>query len=241
MVNESVIQEFNIKDIEKTRFLQPSGDGKFKSLQIVGVVKNFNFESLRNPIRPYIYLFRTEDQQYGYMSVKMAAANYKATLNEIEKKWKEYTANTPMQYYFLDQDFEEMYAQEKRNARMAVIFAVLAIFIASLGLFGLTSFTVEQKTKEIGVRKAMGSSVIGIYMVISREVFVLVTIAAIISWPLIYYIAGKWLENFYYRINISLVTFAAGLLISLGIAVLTISWRIMRAAVVNPAQSLKYE
>ena len=241
MVNESVIQQFNIKDIEKTRFLQPGGDGKFKSLPIIGVVKNFNFESLRNPIRPYIYLFKVEQQQYGYMSVKLSAANYKNTLNEIEKKWKEYTANTPMQYYFLDQDFEKMYAQEKRNARMAVIFSILAIFIAALGLFGLTSFTVELKTKEIGVRKAMGSTVFGIYMVISREIFILVTIAAVISWPLIYYIAGKWLENFYYRINISLVTFAAGLFISLGIAVLTISWRIMKAAVVNPAQSLKYE
>ena len=105
-------------------------------------------------------------------------------------------ANDPLQYYFLDEDFEQMYIQEKQNARMAVIFSILAIFIASLGLFGLTSFTVEQKTKEIGVRKAMGSSVAGIYVVISREVIILVSISAIIACPLIYYIAGKWLENF---------------------------------------------
>jgi putative ABC transport system permease protein len=124
---------------------------------------------------------------------------------------------------------------------MAVIFSVLAIFIAALGLFGLTSFTVEQKTKEIGVRKAMGSSVAGIYVVISREVIFLVSISAVVAWPLIYYIGGKWLENFYYRINLSIITFIAGLTIALAIAIMTISYRILKAANVNPAQSLKYE
>jgi putative ABC transport system permease protein len=146
-----------------------------------------------------------------------------------------------LQYYFLDADFEKMYIQEKQNAQMAVIFSILAIFIASLGLFGLTSFTVEQRTKEIGVRKAMGSSVTGIYIEISREVIILVSISALIACPLIYYIAGKWLENFYYRINLGLFSFVAGLSIALGIALLTISYRILRAARVNPAQSLKYE
>jgi putative ABC transport system permease protein len=124
---------------------------------------------------------------------------------------------------------------------MAVIFSILAIFIAALGLFGLTSFTVEQRTKEIGVRKAMGSSVSGVFMVISREVVILVSISAIIAWPLIYYIAEKWLQNFYYRITPGFFSFVAGLLIALAIAVFTISYRILRAVSVNPAQSLKYE
>jgi putative ABC transport system permease protein len=114
-------------------------------------------------------------------------------------------------------------------------------FIASLGLFGLTSFTVEQRTKEIGVRKAMGSSVAGIYVVISREVVILVSLSALIAWPLIYYWAGKWLQNFYYKINLGFFSLIMGLVIALGIAVLTISYRIVRAARVNPAQSLKYE
>jgi putative ABC transport system permease protein len=141
----------------------------------------------------------------------------------------------------MDADFEQMYIQEKQNARMAVIFSILAIFIAALGLFGLTSFTVEQRTKEIGVRKAMGSSVTGVFVVISREVVILVAISAIIAWPLIYYIAEKWLQNFYYRINLGVFSFIAGLLIALAIAVITISYRILRAVTVNPAQSLKYE
>ena len=124
---------------------------------------------------------------------------------------------------------------------MVVIFSILAIFIASLGLFGLTSFTVEQRTKEIGVRKAMGSSITGIYIEISKEIVILVSISALIAWPLIYYIANKWLQNFYYRINMGAFSFIAGLTIALGIALLSISYRILKATRVNPAQSLKYE
>ena len=146
-----------------------------------------------------------------------------------------------MEYYFVDKDFEKMYEQEKQNARMAVIFSVLAIFIASLGLFGLTSFTVEQRTKEIGVRKAMGSTVTGIYGVISKEVLILVSLSSLIAWPLAYFAANKWLQSFYYKIPLSFFSFLAGLMIAVGIAILTISYRILRAAVINPAKSLKYE
>ena len=134
-----------------------------------------------------------------------------------------------------------MYLQEKQNARLAVIFSALAILIAALGLFGLTSFTVEQRTKEIGVRKAMGSSVTGIYFVISKEIMILVSVSALIAWPLVYYIASNWLENFYYRINAGALSFLAGLAIALSVATVTISYRILKAARVNPAQSLKYE
>ncbi|MFZ0473183.1 MAG: FtsX-like permease family protein, partial [Bacteroidales bacterium] len=241
IINESAVQNFGLNDLENTRFMRPSEDGRTDYLQVIGVVKNFNFESLRNPIQPYIFCFKTDDILWGYLSVKLMAENYAKTIIAIEEVWKEFTANDPLQYYFVDDDFEQMYIQEKQNAQMAVIFSILAIFIAVLGLFGLTSFTVEQRTKEIGVRKAMGSSVSGIYLVISKEVMVLVTISALIAWPLIYYIADKWLENFYYRIDPGMLTFVAGLFIAMGIALLTISFRIMRAARVNPAQSLKYE
>jgi putative ABC transport system permease protein len=178
---------------------------------------------------------------WGYITIKLTPSNYKNTIAQIENIWKEYMANDPLQYYFIDEDFEQMYIQEKQNAQMAVIFSILAIYIAGLGLFGLTSFTVEQRTKEIGVRKAMGSTVSGIYFVISKEIIILVSISALIAWPIIYYIAGKWLENFYYRIDLGVFSFVAGLTVALGIALLTISYRILRAARVNPAHSLKYE
>jgi putative ABC transport system permease protein len=240
ILNESAIKNFSITDLEKTRILKPGQNGS-ESYPIIGVVKNFNYESLRNPIQPYILLLQDENNLWGYLSVKLQAANYSKTITDIEKTWKEFASNAPLQYYFLDADFEKMYSQEKQSAQMAVIFAVLAIFIASLGLFGLTSYTVEQRTKEIGVRKAMGSSISGIYVEISKEIIILVSISALIAWPVIYYYAGRWLENFYYKINLGVFSFVAGLTIALGIAIITISYRVLKAARVNPAQSLKYE
>ena len=241
LINETAAKDFEIGDLEKARFMQPSENGTIGYLQVIGVVRNFNFESLRNPIGPFMFCLKTDDMPGGYLSVKLSAQNYSKTISEIEKKWKEFTTNDPLQYYFIDEDFKQMYLQEKQNAQMAVIFSILAIFIASLGLFGLTSYTVEQRTREIGVRKAMGASITGIYVVISKEVIILVSISAIFAWPIIYFIAGKWLENFYYRINLGALSFVSGLAIALGIAILTISYRILKAARVNPAQSLKYE
>ena len=241
IVNESAAKNFSITDISNTRFLAPQESGTYRYLQVIGIVKNFNFESLRNPIQPYIFVFKGDQNYWGYVTVKLSAQNYQQTISEIEKRWKEFTSNDPLQYYFVDEDFEQMYLQEKQNAQLAVIFSILAVLIAALGLFGLTSFTVEQRTKEIGVRKAMGSSVAGIYYEISKEIIVLVSISALIAWPLIYYIAGKWLENFYFRISPGVFSFLAGLLIAVFVAIMTISYRIMKAARINPAQSLKYE
>jgi len=241
IINETARKDFKVTDIDKTRFMEPGDSGKVNYLPVIGVIKNFNFESLRNPIGPYILKFQNDNMLWGYITVRLSPQNYSKTISAIEDKWKEFVSNNPLQYYFLDADFELMYKQEKQNAQMAVIFAILAIFIASLGLFGLTSFTVEQRIKEIGVRKAMGSSVAGIYVVISKEIVILVSVSALIAWPVVYYWAGKWLENFYYKINPGLFTFVTGLAIALGIAILTISYRVLRAARVNPAQSLKFE
>jgi putative ABC transport system permease protein len=241
LVNESAVKDFSITNLENAKFMQPRDSGKMDYLPVIGVVKNFNFESLRNPVNPHVFLFKTDKMMGGYLSVKLSAGSYSKTISQIESKWKQFTSNNPLQYYFIDADFEMMYIQERQNAKMAVIFSILAIFIAALGLFGLTSFTVEQRTKEIGVRKAMGSSVTGIYLVMSREVIILVSISSLLAWPIIYYLAGKWLENFYYRINPGVFIFLAGFTIAMGIAILTISYRILVAARVNPAQSLKYE
>ncbi|MCU0457912.1 MAG: ABC transporter permease [Bacteroidales bacterium] len=241
LINENAARDFEITDISRARFIKPDEGGTPLHLQVIGVVKNFNHESLRNPIQPYIFCFKGDGHLWGYLTVRLTAQSYQSTIAGIESVWKEFTGNNPLQYYFLDEDFENMYIQEKQNAQMAVIFSILAIFIAALGLFGLTSFTIEQRTKEIGVRKAMGSSVAGIYVVISREIIVLVSISALIAWPVSYFVADRWLENFHYRIEAGVFTFIAGLAIALGIAILTISYRIMKAARVNPASSLKYE
>ena len=241
LINESAVKNFGIGDLEKTRFTRPGEPNTTNYLQAIGVVKNFNFKSLHNQISPYIFILRNDDSPVGYLSVKLSAQNYSKTISAIEARWKEFTGNKPLEYYFVDKDFEQMYVAEKQNARMAVIFSILAVFIASLGLFGLTSFAVEQRTKEIGVRKAMGSTITGIYGVISKEAIILISISALIAFPIIYFVAGNWLESFYYRLPISAFSFIAGLMIALGIAIMTISYRILRAARLNPAQSLKYE
>jgi len=236
LVNESAVINFNITNSEMTRIIEAD-----KYLPILGVVRNFNFESLRNSIQPHIFKLQNDNNMWGYLTIKLSDLNYSKTISAIEAVWKEYSGNSPMQYYFVNEDFERMHRQDSQNAKLAVLFAMLAIFIASLGLFGLTSYTVEQRTKEIGVRRAMGASVAGIYLEILKEIILLVSISAIIAWPLSYYFAGKWLENFYYKINLDVFSFVEGLAIALGLAIFTVSFRVMKAARINPAQSLKYE
>lgn len=240
LINESAARNFALAEPEKTRMIEPGEEGH-QVRQVLGVMKNFNFESLRNPINPYIVKVQDRNFFWGYITIRIRDDNRAGTIAAIEDKWKEFVPNTPMQYYFLDEDFERMYVQEKQNAKMAVVFSILAILVATLGLFGLTSYTVEQRTKEIGVRKAMGSSVGGIYIEISKEIVILVSISALLAWPVVYYWAGKWLQNFYFRIDPGLFSFILGLLIAIGIAIATISYRVLKAARINPAQSLKYE
>jgi putative ABC transport system permease protein len=240
LLNETAVKKMGITNLEATRITKPGDPTGSDYLQVIGEVKNFNFKSLHSQIDPYLFCLRTDAYYGGYLSVKLSGQNIPETIKTIESKWKEFTGK-PLNYYFVDKDFEQMYISEKQNARMAVIFSILAIFIASLGLFGLTSFTVEQRTKEIGVRKAMGSTVTGIYTVISKEIIILTLVSALIAWPIIYFVAEKWLQSFYYKMPLSAFSFIAGLVIAMGIAVITISYRILRAASVNVAQSLKHE
>ena len=240
LLNESAIKKFNI-DPEKLRIMGYRDSGKVDYHPIIGVVKDFVFESQRNQIAPYIFRLKSDRDRYGTITVKVSPKNHTETIKKIETAWKEFTTNDPLRYRFIDDIMKQLYVKERQNAIIAVISSILAIFIAALGLYGLTSYTVEQRTKEIGVRKAMGSSVPGIYFAISRETIILILISALLSFPIIYYVSGKWLENFYYKISPGLLTFLGGLIVALGIAILTISYRTLRAARVNPAQSLRYE
>ena len=240
LLNESAIKKFNI-DPGKLRIMGYRDSGKVVYYPIIGVVKDFVFESQRSQIAPLIFRLKSEDYRYGYITVKISAVNYRETIKKIEAAWKEVVTDDPLKYHFIDDIMKKLYVKEHQNALIAVISAILAIFIAALGLYGLTSYTVEQRTKEIGVRKAMGSSVTSIYFNISKDIIILISISALLSFPLIYYISGKWLENFYYRISPGFFTFLGGFIIALGIAILTISYHTLRAARVNPAQSLRYE
>jgi putative ABC transport system permease protein len=242
IVNERAIKQFDISSPFSTRFINPSDDpSKPDYLAIIGVVKDFHFESLRSQISPYIFKFKQEDTNWGYISIRLSSSTPKGTIAEIEKIWKEFTANDPMQYFFMDKDFERLYKEEKQSANLAVLFTFLAILIASLGLFGLTSFTVEQRTKEMGVRKAMGATVSSLFVLISKEIVLLVCFATLIAWPIVYFISKNWLQNYSYRINIPLMDFLLGFIIAITIALITISYRTIKSAMVNPSESLRYE
>ncbi|KAB2841309.1 MAG: FtsX-like permease family protein [Melioribacteraceae bacterium] len=159
----------------------------------------------------------------------------------LSEKWKEFGQSKPLEYSFFDENFEETYRSEIQAGKVFTSFAVLAIVIASLGLFGLAAFTAEQRTKEIGIRKVLGSSITQIIMLLSQEFMKWVLISNILAWPVAYYIMHRWLEDFVYRININLIYFALAGLITLMIAILTVSYQSIKAAFSNPINSLRYE
>lgn len=244
VVNQSVVKQFNLVNPLATRFINARSmdDSSANSLMpIIGVVKDFNFESLRFKITPYVMRFKKEGNNWGYITIRIMPKDIPRTMESIEKVWADFTSNDPFQYFFFDDDFARLYKEEKQNAQLAVLFAILAIFIASLGLLGLTSFAVEQRTKEIGIRKTMGASVTSIFFLISKEIIVLVTIATVIALPITYYFANAWLQNYYYRITLSPFDFLAGFLAALLVAIATISYQTIKAAKANPVDSLIYE
>lgn len=242
LLNECAMRKFTIPSLTSTRIVNPSEDpSKPDYLPIIGVIQDFHFESLRNEISPCIFKLKNDDNNWGYISVKLSSSMAGSTIKDIEKVWRDFTSNDPLQYFFMDKDFERQYKEEKQSASLAILFTILAILIASLGLFGLTSFTVEQRTKEIGVRKAMGASVPGLFVLISKEIVVLVCISTLIAWPVVYFISKNWLQNYHYRISLPLFDFLLGFVIAIVIALITISYRTIKSAMINPSESLRYE
>ncbi|MBA7675580.1 hypothetical protein ES703_83816 [subsurface metagenome] len=159
----------------------------------------------------------------------------------IEDQWQEFIPDQPFDYYFLEDDLANLYENEERTGLIVTLFSILAIFIAGLGLFGLASFTAEQRTKEIGVRKVLGATVTNIVTLLSKEIVVLVLIAAAIAWPLAWYGMGRWLEYFAFRISLGISTFILAGVLALLIALLTVSYQAVRAALANPVEALRYE
>lgn len=205
---------------------------------IVGVVKDFHYTSLKNKIEPLIFEL---GESRGYVSFKIDGENVSESLDFIQAKWNEFAPGQPFQYSFLDDRFNEMYEAEQKLGKIFGVFAFLAIFIACLGLYGLASFTAEQRRKEIGVRKVLGASIASIITLLSKEFLKLVGIAFLIAAPISYFVMSKWLEDFENRTNISLMIFLVAGVAALVIAWFTMSFQSWSAARVNPARSLKDE
>ena len=240
VINEAVVNLFGLKDPVGKYLVAPTpkGDLKFK---IIGVTKNFNYESLHQEIRPLvIHLFNTHD--FGkFISVRIKPGNYQGTISYMQNTWKKYAGNQAFDYNFLDRNLAHLYIAEQRTSKIASTFAVLAIFIACLGLLGLAAFITEQRTKEIGIRKVLGASIPSLLFMLSKEFLKWVLVANIIAWPVAYYVMNNWLKDFAYRIDINLWIFLLSGIIALVIALLTVSSHAVKAAIANPIKSLRYE
>ncbi|MEJ7739014.1 MAG: ABC transporter permease [Chitinophagaceae bacterium] len=212
--------------------------GKTKSYTILSVVKNFHFESLRQNIGALCLVL--EPSNYA-VSFRVKGGDMQKTVGEIERLWKKIAPGEMFNYSFLNEDFNAMYRSEQRMGSIAISFAFLAIFIACLGLFGLANYAAEQRTREIGIRKVLGASVANISAMLSKDFLKLVVIATIITFPIAWFIMHQWLQDFAYRTNISWWIFTIAGLIAITIALLTISFQAVKAALSNPVKSLRTE
>jgi putative ABC transport system permease protein len=209
-------------------------------MQIVGVVKDFNYESLHQKIKPY-GLTTTIGDKHRYLIANVRTKDYANLLAHFEQTWKKLNPETPFTYSFLDQDFQRNYEKEQLTSRIVVYFTLIAIVIACLGLFGLATFSAEQRTKEIGIRKVLGASVVGITTLLSKDFLKLVFISNGIAFPLAWWAMNQWLTEFAYRIEIQWWTFAIAGSLAVVVALLTISFQSVKAALMNPVKSLKSE
>ncbi len=205
---------------------------------VIGVVKDFHFESLHQKLRGHIF---TLSEDKGAMAIKISPKNTSATLASIGKIWQKLEPSYPFDYAFLDARVDRLYRTEQRLGNIFVSFTLIAIFVACLGLFGLASFTVEQRTKEIGIRKVLGASVSSLLLLLSRDFSKWVILANLLAWPIAYLVMVQWLQGFAYRIGLSLWIFLASGVIALLISLLTISSKSLKAAAANPIKSLHYE
>ena len=207
--------------------------------RVIGVVDDFHLFSLESEVPPLLMAFRPS--AFDHLVLRIRPADVPATLAGLEEAWKTFAPGVPFAYSFVDQDFEQQYADTARLSRTLHAFTFLALLIACLGLFGLAAYTAEQRTKEIGVRKVMGATVPGLVVLLSREFVRLVLVAFVLAAPAAYLLASRWLEEFAYRVPLSWPIFALAGAAALVIALATVSYQAVRAALADPVESLRYE
>ena len=239
LLNEAAVREFELEDPVGKRFEYLYNLPEPKAEHIVGIVKDFHYASLHTEVEPLmIHVFPA---YYRYLSVKMKTDNVQKIVETVEEKWKKVSSDIPFDYFFLDASYDNLYKSEMNMGKIVTYFTALAILIACLGLFGLASYITEQRTKEIGIRKVLGASMGSIMKALSKEFVVLVIIANIIAWVPAWYFLDNWLDSFAFRTNINLFVFGITALVSLFIALFTVSSLAWKTANANPVEALKYE
>lgn len=237
ILNRAMVTALDFKDPESA-IGEKVRQGR-DTLEIIGVLENYHQMSLKEQVTPLVY--RYTPNFASFLSFKMDSENYQQILAQLEPVWNTHFPGNPMDYFFLDQFFNRQYESDKRFGEIFSMFTALAIFVACMGLFGLASFMTIQRTKEIGIRKALGSTSSEVVLLLSKGFVVLVLIANIIAWPLSWFIMNEWLQNFPYRITINPVLFVLAGLAVVVIAFLSVGFQTMKAARVNPASTLRSE
>ena len=235
ILNETAIRELKI--------LEPYIGQRFDLMgmkgNIIGVVKDFHFRSMREKITPMVIY--QQDPYINILSIKTQVGKSVEVVRAVEGIWNEFFPNDPFDYTFLDDSFNRLYQSDFRTSRLMMTFSILAVFIAVLGLFGLSTFAIERRTKEIGIRKVLGASVSSIIHLLTREFLALVAVAFVIAAPVSWWAMNRWLENFAYRIHLTVWIFVAGAAVTLLIALIAVGFQAVRAATRNPANAIKIE
>lgn len=235
ILNETAVKEFNIrKPVIGQRFVSQDDTGV-----IIGVVKDFYYKSLHEKISPVV-IKNVNDYNSTFL-VKTSPGKIVEAQKAAKDVWNKFFASEPFAYKFLDEEFEKLYRADHKTASLVWIFSGIAIFLSCLGLFGLAAFTAERRTREIGVRKVLGASVSGIVSLLSKEFILLVIVSLIIASPVAWWALNKWLQDFSYRIDISIIFFIAAGIITLLVALATVSVHAIKAAISNPIKSLRTE
>ncbi len=245
VLNEAAVVALSLKDPIGKQVMRASTRGNMRKYHIIGIMKNLHVESLQNPVRPAILSFLDlsdlNPSEAIFASVKIKSENVKQTISFIEDKWKEVTAGKPFEFNFFDDHYNQIYDREMKASELFTGFSVLAIFIATLGLLGLSAFMTEQRTKEIGIRKVLGASIGKVVILLVKEYFKWVILAGIVAFPFAWYGMEKWLQGYAYRIELHFLSFIMMVFIALIVATLTVSVQTIRAALCNPVKVLRYE
>lgn len=238
MINETMVKNLGWTNEEAIgKSIQSDGDER-----VIGIFKDFHILSLHNPVNNFILdMLQVEGPLIRYVAIKVNSKDYSSLLKDIEQKWLAIASTRPFEYSFLDDELNSLYKDEDKFGKFSIILTILALIIASLGLIGLTSFMAEQKTKEIGIRRALGASVTNVIKLLSSEFLLLIIIANLIAWPLAWLFTRNWLQNFYQRIEINWLLFIAATIITIVLSLFITSYRAIRTSARNPADTLRYE
>lgn len=243
ILNEAAMRHFGWTSCTNQKFenIYPEGDKLNVEVQgdVIGVVRDFHYKSLHHEIEPLVLM--TGGGWIDYLSIRIRSDDIATTLDFLKTRWREVVSNRPFDYFFLDDDYNKLYRTEEQIGTLFGLFSILAIFVASLELFGLASFTAQLRIKEIGIRKVLGASVSNLVLMLSKEFAILVGIANLIAWPIAYYSMHRWLQDFAYRIDLGIWAFVLSGFLALFIALSTVSYQAWKVARTNPVDALRYE